>query len=925
MINCRFKHGFKNMLCLLLGVVGLVLMAHAEDGYAQDKAHQYADLSSFGEKFDLYLLMQARHSSQENDNDFTRVLQRSDWQPATQLAEILIGPRKSSTRWFKLPLKNSQDQVLIRWLEISPWYLQGVTVWQLNPDTLTIKEEIQTGLNVPLSSRSVENYKPIVPIELAPDEEMLLVIRVEGSNRSTFTMHSWIPEDFLNQESTGYYYHMVLFSSVITLFIVMIIQLDLRSFLLGLWMVVTLFLDAEKSGFFSFYIIVNAFEYFSSLAPWLSDYLDRSLPYASVHFEHKGYVAWMLNDVIFITVSALLLGVWKKTNVMQIIEVLWASMLLLSFIPHFIESYYFQYVGVAYSFVCSVIWLVMFVKALSVERTWQFHLLLLLFFWWVIFVFTTLEFVINATYYAPTPLSILLTKFVVVLGIMLIYTFQRRDRALALSARLRNQEKEQRVKLERAVTERTNELRQAMKEAHKANEAKTRFLGRVTHDLKSPLTSIMGYAQLLSGESGKAGEMSQVIFKSATHMHRLIDRLIDYARGVTDDRERVKDVYLHSFLVGVDHESRVLAKLNSNVFIMDVDESVPPVVLCDETFLHEVLINLIENALKYTHHGQVNFSVKGKVRDDKQSSILVFNLVDNGCGIDNDMQQVMFEPFSRESGEKSGLGLGLSIAKELTERMQGKLDISSQKNQGTQVTFSLPVLLGKEEDSSAVLIKPPSHILPDVDAEGLIAWMIEDAESIRKLMALELESLGFDVLVFSNAGEVAAALEKGVSQPDLVITDYWLGNELGGEVLRQIKTYAHATPVILMSATWNLLKEGLKSPELDDELFFSAFVTKPVNLINLRREIARVCNLNIYEPGQQQQQQPVSMPKERTLVRFSAAEREKLDHWIELGAVTDILEWCQAFIPEEPGQQALIESIRDYAKRGDFKSIKKIL
>jgi len=565
---------------------------------------------------------------------------------------------------------------------------------------------------------------------------------------------------------------------------------------------------------------------------------------------------------------------------------------------------------------------VLFVKAFSVDRTWQIHLLLLLFFWWGIFVFTTVDFVVSENYYAPAPLSILLTKFMVVLGIMLIYTFQRRDRARALSARLRNQEREQRFKLEKAVAERTNELHLAMKEAHKANEAKTRFLGRVTHDLKSPLTSIVGYSQLISAEPGKTGEMSQVIFKSATHMHRLIDRLIDYARGVTDDKERVRDVYLHSFLMGVDHESRILAKINSNEFFIDVDDSVPSVILCDETFLHEVLINLIENALKYTNHGQVHLSVKGEVDDDQKSVMLTFYLIDNGRGIDNDMQKVMFEPFSRDVDGKSGLGLGLSIAKELTERMGGSLDISSQKHQGTQVTFSLPVLLGKEEDASAVLIKSPSHILPEVDAEGLTAWMIEDAESIRELMALELESLGFDVLTFSNVGDVVTALEEDASHPDLVITDYWLGNELGSEVLRQIKTHSQAIPVILMSATWNLLKEGLKSPEFDDdELFFSAFVTKPVNLIHLRREIARVCHLNIYEPGQQ----PVSSPVNNAQAKLSAPEREKLEYWIELGAVTDILEWCQAFASEEPAQQALIENICDCAKRGDFKSIKKLL
>ncbi|XGA79587.1 ATP-binding protein [Halomonas sp. CH40] len=928
MIACPSEHAVRHKNYLPIYVALLVsifvLLLYARSGHAQGKEYDYVDLSYFDEKSDLFLLMQAASLPEESAEDLQKVLHTADWRPATQVTDILLGPRKSTTRWFKLPVKNSQNEHLIRWLEISPWYLQNVTVWQLDPETLTINEKTETGLNVPLSNRSFESYRTTIPLELKGGEKTLLLLRVEGTNRSIFTMHSWKPERFIAQETSGHYYHIVLFSSVLTLFLIMIIQLDLRSFVLGLWMVVTLFLDAEKAGFFSFYVLLKTYDFLSHIAPQFSDYLDVGLPYASVHFEHKGYVAWMLNDVIFITVSVLLLGVWKKDKVMTTLEWLWGSVLFLSFLPHVVESYYFQYTGIAFSLMCSVIWLVIFFKALSVKRTWQKHLLSLLFFWWVIFVFTTLDYLINSTYAAPTPPWVLLTKFVVVLAIMLIYTFQRRDRAQALAAKLRYQEKEQREKLERAVNERTYELHQAMNEAHRANEAKTRFLGRVTHDLKSPLTSILGYAQLLSAESGKAGEMSQVIYKSASHMHRLIDRLIDYARGVTDDKERATDVYLYSFLAGIDHESRILAKLNDNTFTMEVSNSVPPVIVCDETFLHEVLINLIENALKYTQRGNVHLSVSGQPEEKQQSARLSLVLVDNGCGIDSHMQKIMFEPFSREQGDKSGVGLGLSIAKELAERMHGSLNIVSEKDQGTRAELSLPVVIGNEEDTSVGVISSPAHILPEVDASGLIAWMIEDAEPIRDMMALELETLGFEVRTFSSASEVAAVLEAGVKQPDVVITDYWLGNELGGEVLRQIKAYAEATPVILVSATWNLLKEGLKSPELeDDALHFSAYVTKPVNLINLRREIARVCELNIQEPGQQSEVAPITAVNQKA--EISAEEREKLTLWIELGAVTDIVEWCQSFAAEGNGQPSGIEEIHYLALRGDFKGIKKLI
>src|SRR5690606_33357797 len=135
-----------------------------------------------------------------------------------------------------------------------------------------------------------------------------------------------------------------------------------------------------------------------------------------------------------------------------------------------------------------------------------------------------LMYIFNIDYTAEFATMRIIIEAIVVLGLLLVYARQKRDKEKSLELQLRHHEKASREQLEQKVTERTQQLHQALAEAKKANDSKTNFLRQVTHDLKSPLTSIMGYAQLLRAESGSTGKMSNTIYSSAQHMLNMINR-----------------------------------------------------------------------------------------------------------------------------------------------------------------------------------------------------------------------------------------------------------------------------------------------------------------------------------------------------------------------------------------------------------------
>jgi signal transduction histidine kinase len=281
--------------------------------------------------------------------------------------------------------------------------------------------------------------------------------------------------------------------------------------------------------------------------------------------------------------------------------------------------------------------------------------------------------------------------------------------------------------------------------ANAADRAKTDFLARASHDLRAPLTSIIGYAQLLQGCGGTAGQHGQIIRHSADHMLTLINDLVEYASGSLRDEIDARPQRLPEFIERLAHEATMLARRNHNRFVLQRRDGLPGVVWMDARRVQQIVGNLIENAAKFTRQGSIELTV-GHSTDGAPAGgvMLQIEVRDTGCGISADDLPRVFEPFFRcgDSRRIEGTGLGLPIVDLWIKRMGGSLQLDS-------TPASAPGSASPFRSSSAAT----GHRRPPADEEALPArfgggrrlWVVEDAAETRGQLVDILENAGFVV------------------------------------------------------------------------------------------------------------------------------------------------------------------------------------
>ncbi|MBR9805090.1 response regulator, partial [bacterium] len=266
----------------------------------------------------------------------------------------------------------------------------------------------------------------------------------------------------------------------------------------------------------------------------------------------------------------------------------------------------------------------------------------------------------------------------------MISTLADRDRLL----------RNQRDLLETEVALRTNELVQARDTALQANQHKSEFLANVTHELRTPLQSILGYAEVLQETLEDEGFFDSTddlkkISNNASHLLQLINGILDIAKieaGQVSLDSRATNI--EKLAVRAFETIEPLAKKNGNHLAIhtqcDADD-----IMIDGTKLYQIMINLLGNAAKFTRDGNITFEVSCTT---KQLSISV---KDTGIGISEEQQKLVFEPFRQVDGSESrefvGTGLGLTITLQLTKLLNGEIDLTSQLGEGSHFTVNIPL------------------------------------------------------------------------------------------------------------------------------------------------------------------------------------------------------------------------------------------
>lgn len=250
------------------------------------------------------------------------------------------------------------------------------------------------------------------------------------------------------------------------------------------------------------------------------------------------------------------------------------------------------------------------------------------------------------------------------------------------------------------------ELLAAKEEAELANRAKSDFLSRISHDLRTPLNSMIGFANILIDDHSLSEAIRKDylnrIQKNGTHMQRMINDLLDLSRiGAQKLQLYPVSIPLTAFLMEIVTLIQMDVNQKSFQFVYEFDDKLPAFVTTDETRLRQILVNLLENAIKFTPKGSVTFRVK-PVTPETPVQLVRFEIIDTGIGIPSGDLKRIFEPFEQAGDSEQrgkGTGLGLAISRQLVDLLGGHLHVESQAGKGSRFWFELPFILVHETNT----------------------------------------------------------------------------------------------------------------------------------------------------------------------------------------------------------------------------------
>lgn len=376
-----------------------------------------------------------------------------------------------------------------------------------------------------------------------------------------------------------------------------------------------------------------------------------------------------------------------------------------------------------------------------------------------------------------------------------------------------------RLKKEVAIRRRTQQAMLAAKEdAEQANQVKSLFLARMSHEIRTPLSAIMGMSYLI-----KKTELSitQKVYldkltQAARNMLGTINDILDFSK-IEAGKIEIESVSfdLDKVLQRIINIASVKAEEQGIELIVDKDPELPAFFIGDPQRIEQILLNLVNNAVKFTEKGFVSISIRAKGKDAAKTRI-EFVVQDTGIGMTKEQLDHLFVPFDQGDSTISrrfgGSGLGLSIVKSLSDMMHGEISVTSEKNVGS--TFTVLLLLAEDE-------KPEQSRMKKMAADCFKttrALIIDQGESTRNQMAEYFNSFGISADLADSEHDALKLIRKATEEEEkpynLIVVDFSTLSSDGIEYVRKIRNSPYFLPSCKFIAILPMTREDLYS-ELD--------------------------------------------------------------------------------------------------------------